>query len=84
MEVVDSQTAVMTIDPGADAGPEEHHAGDQIIYIVDGEAIVRIGDREHKAGPGTLVTIPAGQPHHVRNPGRSSLFFVTVYAPPAY
>lgn len=79
-----SQTAVMTIDPGADAGSEEHHDGDQIIYVVEGEAIVRIGDREHKAGPGALVTIPAGQRHHVRNPGRSPLFFVTVYAPPAY
>jgi mannose-6-phosphate isomerase-like protein (cupin superfamily) len=79
-----SQTAVMTIDPGADAGPEEHHDGDQIIYVVEGEAIVGIGDREHKAGSGTLVMIPAGQRHHVRNPGRSPLFFVTVYAPPAY
>src|SRR5712671_103704 len=41
-----SQTAVMTIAPGAEAGPEEEHDGDQIIYIVEGEALVRIGDKE--------------------------------------
>lgn len=29
-----SQTAVMTIGPGQDAGPDETHAGDQIIFIV--------------------------------------------------
>jgi mannose-6-phosphate isomerase-like protein (cupin superfamily) len=79
-----SQTAVMTIAPGADAGPEERHDGDQIVYVVDGEAIVTIGGGEHRAGAGALVMIPAGTLHHVRNPGRVPLFFVTVYAPPEY
>ena len=31
-----SQTAVMTIGPGEDAGPEEVHAGDQVIYVIEG------------------------------------------------
>ena len=79
-----SQTAVMTIAPGADGGPEEAHDGDQIIYVVEGEALVRIGEREHKAAAGALVMIPARTRHHVKNPGREPLFFVTVYAPPAY
>jgi mannose-6-phosphate isomerase-like protein (cupin superfamily) len=79
-----SQTAVMTIAPGADGGPEERHAGDQIVYVVEGEAVVRIGEREHRAGAGALVLIPAGARHHVRNPGRSPLFFVSVYTPPEY
>ena len=79
-----SQTGVMTIAPGGDGGPPEEHDGDQILYVVEGEAIVRIGDREHQAGPGALVMIPARTRHHVRNPGTTPLFFVTVYAPPAY
>lgn len=79
-----SQTAVMTIGPGEDAGPEEEHAGDQIIYVVEGEAVVRIGAREHTAAAGALVMIPARTRHHVRNSGREPLFFLTVYAPPAY
>ena len=79
-----SQTAVMTIAPGADAGPEEQHDGDQIIYVVEGEAIVRIDEREHRTGPGSLVTIPRGVRHHVRTPGTMPLFLLTVYAPPEY
>jgi len=79
-----TQTAVMTIAPGADAGPEEQHDADQIIYVVEGEALVRIGEKEHRAGAGGLVTIPAGTRHHVRNPGRIPLFVLTVYAPPEY
>jgi mannose-6-phosphate isomerase-like protein (cupin superfamily) len=78
-----SQAAVMTIAPGADAGPEEQHDGDQIIYVVEGEAIVRIDEREHRTAPGGLVTIPQGAHHHVGNPGATPLFLLTVYAPPA-
>ena len=79
-----SQTAIMTIAPGDEAGPEEHHEGDQIIYVVEGEAIVRVGAAEHRATPGALITVPAGARHHVRNPGTVPLFFLTVYTPPAY
>ena len=79
-----TQTAVMTIGPGRDGGPEETHAGDQIVYVIEGEGVVTIDGREHRAGAGTLVTIPAGANHHVRNPGSTPLFIVTVYAPPEY
>jgi mannose-6-phosphate isomerase-like protein (cupin superfamily) len=79
-----SQAAVMTIAPGQDAGPAEQHDGDQIIYVVEGEAIVRAGEEERRAGSGTLITVPARVRHHVRNPGPSALFFLTVYAPPEY
>ncbi len=79
-----TQCAVMTIAPGADSGPAEEHRGDQIVYVIEGEAVVRIDGREHQAAAGTLVTIPAGQNHHVHNPGSTPLFFLTVYAPPEY
>jgi len=79
-----SQTAVMTIAAGQDAGPEETHRADQIIYIVEGEAVLRVDGDECRAGAGTLVVIPAGARHHVRNPGRKRLFLVSVYAPPEY
>jgi mannose-6-phosphate isomerase-like protein (cupin superfamily) len=79
-----SQAAVMTIAPGGDAGPEEEHSGDQIIYIVEGEALVRVQDQEYYAGVGTLLTIPARTRHYVKNPGAIPVFFLTVYAPPVY
>ena len=79
-----SQCAVMTLGPGADGGPAEEHGGDQIVYVIEGEALLRIEGQEHRAAAGTLITIPAGANHHVRNPGTTPLFFLTVYAPPEY
>jgi mannose-6-phosphate isomerase-like protein (cupin superfamily) len=79
-----SQSAVMTLAPGEDAGPEEEHAGDQVLYVIEGEALVRVGGREASAGAGGLVTIPARTAHYVRNTGRVPLFVLSVYAPPAY
>ena len=79
-----SQTAVMTIAPGADAGPAEEHAGDQILYVLEGQARVRIGDHEYDATPGALVMIPARTRHHVQSTGGQPVFFLTVYTPPAY
>jgi mannose-6-phosphate isomerase-like protein (cupin superfamily) len=79
-----TQTAVMTIGPGRDGGPEETHAGDQIVYVIEGEAIVTIDGTAHQARAGACALIPAGARHHVKNPGAAPLFFLTVYAPPAY
>jgi mannose-6-phosphate isomerase-like protein (cupin superfamily) len=83
-ETARSQTAVMTVAPGQDGGPEETHDADQIVYVIEGEAELRIGTERCVAGPGTLATIPAGTPHHVRSVGATALFFLTVYAPPEY
>ena len=83
-ETARSQTAVMTIGPGQDAGPEETHAADQIIYLVEGEATIRLDGVEHHAKAGGCVLIPAGVRHHVKNSGAGALFFLTIYAPPAY
>jgi mannose-6-phosphate isomerase-like protein (cupin superfamily) len=79
-----SQTAVMTIAPGQDGGPAETHHADQIVYVIEGEAVIKVDEDERRTGPGGLVMIPAGTRHHVRNPGREPLFFLTVYAPPEY
>ncbi len=79
-----TQTAVMTIAPGQDAGPEETHAADQIVYVIEGEATVTIEGQVHQARAGSCALVPAGARHHVRNPGAQPLFFLTVYAPPAY
>ena len=83
-ETAHSQTAVMTVAPGQDAGPEETPTGDQLVYVVEGQAELRVGPERLTAGPGALVLIPAGTLHHVRNAGPAPLFFLTVYAPPVY
>ena len=79
-----SQTAVMTVGPGQDGGPEETHAGDQVVYVVEGEAAIRIEGVVHRAAAGACALIPAGARHHVANDGARPLLLLSVYAPPAY
>ena len=83
-ETEKSQSGVMTLGVGRDTGAGDSHPGDQIIYVVEGKAFVRVGEGETVAGPGTLLTIPAGVHHYVRNEGDVPLFILTVYAPRAY
>jgi mannose-6-phosphate isomerase-like protein (cupin superfamily) len=83
-ETARCQTAVMTIAPGQDGGPTETHAGDQVVYVIEGEGILTIEGVEHRVRPGACALIPAGTLHHVKNAGAESLFFFSVYAPPAY
>ena len=83
-ETAQSQTAVMTIAPGQDGGPAETHAGDQIVYVIEGEDILTIEGIEYQVRSGACALIPAGALHHVKNPGATPLFFLSVYAPPAY
>jgi mannose-6-phosphate isomerase-like protein (cupin superfamily) len=45
---------------------------------------VTIDGTAHQARAGACALIPAGARHHVKNPGAAPLFFLTVYAPPAY
>lgn len=79
-----SQVGVMTIKPGADSGPEDIHPGDQIVYIIEGEAEIESEGKTHKLIEGMAGIIIAEAEHHIYNRGKKDLFFLTIYAPPAY
>lgn len=79
-----SQLAVMTIGAGRDSGPEETHEGDQIVYVIEGEADIAIAGEEGKLRAGDAAIIPAGARHHIWNNGESDLFFLNIYTPPEY
>lgn len=80
-----TQVGVMTLAPGRDSGPEEvHEKSDQIVYIIEGKALVEINHQKEELSAGELVIIPAGSQHHLYNSGTTDLFFLTIYAPPEY
>jgi mannose-6-phosphate isomerase-like protein (cupin superfamily) len=43
-----------------------HTHEDELFYVLDGEHVFRVGDREHRAGPGGVVFAPRGVPHSQR------------------
>lgn len=52
------------------------------FYILQGEGTVLIGDKTWQVRPGSVVKIPPGVAHEVRNPGSVPFVFLAVYDPP--
>jgi quercetin dioxygenase-like cupin family protein len=67
------------LDPGLSV-PRHTHPGDEISYVLEGEAEVLIdGEPPRLVKAGEAFVIPAGKVHSARNPGRAPLRFVGVY-----
>ena len=43
-----------------------HEREDEAFYVLEGEHVFQVGEREHRAGPGALVFAPRGIPHSQR------------------
>jgi quercetin dioxygenase-like cupin family protein len=76
-----SQTMVFSIPAGFSADEENTHKGDQIIYVVEGNATARVSGKEQELKAGDVLMIPAGSPHTLRT-GSEPFFGVTIFAPP--
>lgn len=57
------------------------HVVDQIFYILQGTMHLVIAGTEYQAGPGTLVTFPAGVPHRNWNGGTEATVHLAINAP---
>jgi mannose-6-phosphate isomerase-like protein (cupin superfamily) len=78
-----SQVVLMSLQPGEEIGMEVHD-GDQIIYVVEGEALVVLDQEEEDVEKGSLVFVPAGVQHNLSNSDDRPLKLFTVYAPPQH
>jgi mannose-6-phosphate isomerase-like protein (cupin superfamily) len=43
-----------------------HEHEDELFYVLEGQHVFQVGEREHRAGPGGLVFAPRGVPHSQR------------------
>jgi len=69
------------LEPGGVAERHSHGAQEQAVYILEGRALVEVGDRvKEEVGPGTACFFPVGMPHRVEalTPVRA----LVIYAPP--
>lgn len=76
---------VMCIPMRGSIGAEVHEAEDQLITVVYGCAVVKLGNTQREADcvrrliPGDSVFIPAGVWHNVCNAGNSPLKLISAY-----
>lgn len=56
-----------------------HEYEDELFFVLDGEHVIRVGDAEHRVGPGELVFAPRRVPHAQRRvvPRQGRLLVVT-------
>lgn len=56
---------------------------DETLYVVAGEAMLRLGGIDRPMVPGALAVIPRGMPHSLSRKGRNPAIFVSVLSGPA-
>lgn len=68
--------------PGSEQESHQHDNSEQAYVIVAGHGLMRVAGEEEEVGPGTLVFVPPGSPHSIRNIGPEPLVYVSATAPP--
>lgn len=82
------QSTLMCINVGEDIGLETHTNTDQFIFIVSGNALVKMGKHKNEfpfcreAHENCAVFVPAGTWHNIINTGSVPLKVFSIYAPP--
>jgi transcriptional regulator with XRE-family HTH domain len=63
-------------------GVEYHHPGEELVYVLNGELEIRVGNRTHKLEKGGSLHFDSSLIHKLRNPGKSLCeLLVVVYTP---
>jgi mannose-6-phosphate isomerase-like protein (cupin superfamily) len=75
-------TLIEELPPLVDTPRHVHARDDELFYILDGEHVFEVGDREFRVGPGGMVFAPRGIPHSQRRvePGVGRLLVMTTPA----
>ena len=69
------------LTPGMKLFPHVHEDFDQIATIVSGTAVYYVDGVGHEVGPGSLILIPAGQPHYIEPTGTEKVLNLDVFGP---
>jgi mannose-6-phosphate isomerase-like protein (cupin superfamily) len=59
-----------------------HPDNEQVYVIVRGRGVMQVADEMEEVGEGTLVFIPPGAAHAIKNTGDEPLVFVSATSPP--
>ena len=82
LRVSDLSVGTYSVAAGADDG-QEPHTEDEIYVVTAGRAALEAGGRAVPVGPGSVVYVPAGEPHRFTGV-TSDLAVVVLFAPAEY
>ena len=69
-------------EPESEQSRHAHPDAEQVYVIVAGRGLMHVAGEEKEVGPGTLVFVPKGALHSIRNLGTEKLVYVSATAPP--
>ena len=72
------------VEVGGCAEMHVHTEMEQVFYILDGEAVFKLGEEEYSLGKGHLVFVPQHLPHQVTAVGDTTLKVLIIMSPPPY
>jgi mannose-6-phosphate isomerase-like protein (cupin superfamily) len=67
--------------PAGGVDGQKPHEEDEVYFAVRGRAKFRVGSDDHPVGPGTILFVPALEPHHFHEI-EEELVLVVFWAPP--
>jgi mannose-6-phosphate isomerase-like protein (cupin superfamily) len=70
------------LEPGQAQKVHSHAGSDKVYLVLEGRAMIAIGDEERELVPDEAVLAAAGQPHGVRNATPSRVVLLVVTTPP--
>lgn len=68
--------------PGSQQGLHRHDTEEQVYVIVRGRGAMIVGDEELEVSEGTLVFVPPGSDHAIRNMSAEMMSYVSATSPP--
>jgi quercetin dioxygenase-like cupin family protein len=68
-------------EPGQQHAMHSHAGQDKLYVVMEGTAIVQIGEKEETLSAGDVAFAADGVPHGVKNPGPGRLVMMAVLAP---
>jgi mannose-6-phosphate isomerase-like protein (cupin superfamily) len=68
--------------PGSQQARHQHMTQEQVYVVVRGRGQMLLGDEEREVGEGTMVFVPPGTEHAIRNTSSGLLIYVSATSPP--
>ena len=72
---------LVDVEPHRSSSVHRHNQAETVLYILDGEALIRVGDEEVAVRAGDRLLVRRGQFHGVTT-GDLALRFLSVQSPP--
>lgn len=79
--IANQSLAEARLPAGTSTTPHYHQRTEEIYYILEGQAEMRIEQETRSVGPGDAIAIPPGKVHQITNSGATPLKFLCMCAP---